>query len=312
MKPYTLPIFLLSTAIAVSCSIRAVETDDTQSPLRSAVTAPRSRALTVPDDIKTLSLGVYENGFLTSRWAGDVGSDSWSITLDSLPTGFKTVYAFANLSCDEFPAKVTDIPVRIMTLDHIPLLDLTVAGVPMSGSTVINPDIPVSLSDLNLRRLMSRIVLSSVTFSGFASSLSLQMTGAVLVNVPYSVTATGTALSGSDDEFRMTASSGEIPLEGGMDYDGGADGLPASFYCFPNTQSCLKTKLSVKCSASGGRTYWYPMELPQLTAGYSYSVSLTVTGPGSPNPWTDVEKTSCNVICTVSAWKDGAAYEENF
>ena len=93
---------------------------------------------------------------------------------------------------------------------------------------------------------------------------------------------------------------------------------PHYFYCYPNptttdstseTWSARKTRLVV-VTTLGGTVYYYPVTLPVLEANKLYSVSLTVTRPGSTDIDVPVEKMVAAISVSVIGWGTGADVTE--
>ena len=84
----------------------------------------------------------------------------------------------------------------------------------------------------------------------------------------------------------------------------------AKFYGYENTPtadnsgwseewSSRRTRL-VTVVTMGGKTYYYPVSIPEFKRNYSYDVSLTVLGPGSDDPDIPVSKSDLAVKVDVS------------
>lgn len=85
------------------------------------------------------------------------------------------------------------------------------------------------------------------------------------------------------------------------------------FYCYPNnstmdsfspTWSPRHTRLVVEAKL-GDRRYYYPVTLPTLESNKKYSVSLTITRPGSDTPDSVVDKNDGVFSIEVQDWDDG-------
>jgi hypothetical protein len=61
-----------------------------------------------------------------------------------------------------------------------------------------------------------------------------------------------------------------------------------------------------------GKIQYYPVVLDSavLERNKTYTVGLTITGPGSDDPNKPVEKGSVNITLTVAGWVAGATYDE--
>lgn len=95
-----------------------------------------------------------------------------------------------------------------------------------------------------------------------------------------------------------------------------------SFYTYANNSTVAPTAFSETFSAQrsvlvivaeySGKRYYYPVVLDKstLVANTSYNVDVTITGSGSSDPNTPVEKGSISVSISVDPWTSGASYSE--
>lgn len=90
------------------------------------------------------------------------------------------------------------------------------------------------------------------------------------------------------------------------------------FYCYPNHTSAdanegawtpRKTRLVVEATL-GGETCYYPVTLADVAQNTAYTVTLTVTRPGSPSPDIPVSTEEATFTINVKDWVDGADYTE--
>lgn len=90
------------------------------------------------------------------------------------------------------------------------------------------------------------------------------------------------------------------------------------FYCYPNhtetdanegTWTARKTRLVVEATL-GGETCYYPVTLTDIDQNTAYTVTLTVTRPGSPSPDIPVSTEEATFTVKVKDWTDGADYTE--
>lgn len=90
------------------------------------------------------------------------------------------------------------------------------------------------------------------------------------------------------------------------------------FYCYPNHTetdanegqwSARKTRLVVEATL-GGETCYYPVTLAGVDRNTEYSVSLTVTRPGSSSPDIPVTTEEATFTVKVKDWIDGIDYTE--
>ena len=75
-------------------------------------------------------------------------------------------------------------------------------------------------------------------------------------------------------------------------------------YCYPRVDASEKPAYLVVEAILGDSRYYYPVALPQMESNKCYSVSLTVTGPGSLSPDIPVERTEAAISVYVSDWDE--------
>ena len=94
------------------------------------------------------------------------------------------------------------------------------------------------------------------------------------------------------------------------------------FYSFPNSSTtapagfassfAAKRSVLTVVATVDGKIQYYPVVLDSavLERNKTYTVGLTITGPGSDDPNKPVEKGSVNITLTVAGWVAGATYDE--
>lgn len=89
-------------------------------------------------------------------------------------------------------------------------------------------------------------------------------------------------------------------------------------YCYPNptatdtsdeTWSARRTRLVIQAEL-GGVNYYYPVTLPILKPNYDYSVSVTITRPGSSSADQPVSLSNGSFNIDVAKWTDAGVIEE--
>lgn len=98
--------------------------------------------------------------------------------------------------------------------------------------------------------------------------------------------------------------------------DGGSAGFataPPSVYAMPNTGSANGSTPRTCAVIQGlirGIRFYYPVAIPQLLAGRSYTMDLVINGPGSPDPHTPVSRSSLQVTIEDGGWLVGPECQE--
>ena len=94
------------------------------------------------------------------------------------------------------------------------------------------------------------------------------------------------------------------------------------FYTYPNSSTtapagfastfAAKRSVLTVVATVDGKIQYYPVVLDSavLERNKTYTVGLTITGPGSDDPNKPVEKGSVNITLTVAGWVAGATYDE--
>jgi hypothetical protein len=238
-------------------------------------------------------------------------------------TGLKEVVVLANapdasgfVSYDDFLQKrsfLTDNSVGRLVMSGNASLDLKLSG----GSVTVD-----------LRRIAAKVILDKITV-GFAQEtyddMDFILKKVYLTNVAGDMAyMAGTpdplqwynkiVNNGSKDvEALISDSLGDINLKDGADYTD-----KHHFYCYPNLTdtdasngmwSARKTRLVVEATL-GGETCYYPVTLDEVAQNTAYTVTLTVTRPGSSSPDEPISTSDATFTVQVKDWIDGADYTE--
>lgn len=219
-------------------------------------------------------------------------------------------------------------------------------GFIMVGSTnytVSNAN--TSPASITVSRLLSRIALRSVTNATPVAYGNMVIVNAYLQNVVGNLTlgngnadelvwlnkmgrdADGSTIDGvtaSADDPTLTFCDLNETVASGTSY---SPDVPDFFYCYKNnattyststTWSARKTAMTiaVKFPAVDSEIRYYTVVLPDKRTGTisqntAYTVDVTVTGLGSTDPTTPVEKGDFNAAITVAEWSTGAVLDEN-
>lgn len=217
-------------------------------------------------------------------------------------------------------------------------------GFIMAGSNTCTVGTSSVSCAITVSRFVSRVALVSVTNSLPSSYGSVTINGAFLSNVVGNQNIAGNAAAstwynkfGRADESTQVsshiidgstykASCPELTYKGisataaiGASH---APSTPYLFYCFANSSTTAPGNFSTSFSAQrsvlvvkatvGGTAYYYPIVLDDAAPARnaSYTVALTITGPGSDDPNKPVQKGSMSASITVSPWSSGAVYDE--
>jgi len=256
--------------------------------------------------------------------------------------GEKTVWAVVN--GPDLSSVTTLQGLRESAVDLSANLTDPAAGFVMSGSgTCTVTGTGESGCDFHVSRLAARVALVGVENRLPASYGSLRVERVFLCNVVGNQNVAGDAApatwynqDGRKDESPRSASHiidgstyrascesltyrsvGESVANGGSH----APSTPYLFYAYPNDSAVTpdgfsnpfspKRTLLTVAATVGGVLQYYPVVLSSgLERNCTYSVALTITGPGSDDPGRPVTKGSVSVTVAVDGWTSGAVYDE--
>ncbi len=272
---------------------------------------------------------LYRYATSSSLTSGD------SQTFQNVNAGSYTVVAVANVSDLSSVSTITALQSTAAALGDNSTTATT--GFRMYGSGIVTvtsthtASSPATLS-VAMSRYTSRVRLVSVT-NGMAAALgSLTIDYVMLTNVLTSWTMGGSGTptgwgnlagrkSGSVIASASDATCADLTFHScgqSVASGAGAVSLNYRFYSFPNNNSSTVTgpaategpvRLVVKASFDS-RSYYYPVTIPDIARNNTYDVTLTITGPGSDDPNTPVEKGNISATITVAPWTGGDAYNE--
>lgn len=190
----------------------------------------------------------------------------------------------------------------------------------MSGQSVQEIHASQSVS-IPVNRLVSKVVLSEVC-NNFKLQQHKEMD--FVVESVFVVNAAGSVGYLADSDCATWINSGLsdmsqiISASGELLYDDLPDtpvtwGQTAEFanalYCYPNMSEEVVSYLVVEAVLGNSRCY-YPVPLPQMQSNVCYSVSLTVTMPGSPSPDIPVQKGDATFSVVVADWSGNILVNE--
>ncbi len=258
----------------------------------------------------------------------------------SLVSGRKTVWAVANAG---------DLS-KVKSLSDLEAIDIELAAhndpgtdFVMAGSNTVNVG-EISAVNVVMSRFVSRIVLNKVTNSLPSAAGTLTVNNAFLSNVVGNQTLADVADSPSDwynQMGRETDAASSSAIIDGSGHPASAPaltfsqisrsvsngsslaGVPYLFYSYPNTTGSDLTGWSgnfsprftrlVVTASFGGNRYYYPVTVAGPTSrNNTYTVEMTITGPGSDDPDKPVSKDSFSATVTVQSWQGNTVYTETF
>ncbi len=287
--------------------------------------------------VKNVQVFVFgENGGINIyRNIGTSTSTSISTT-----AGTKNVWAVVNGPDLSAIKTLSDLKSKTIGLgDNSKSNGFLMAG--SSSCTVASSEVSCSVT---VSRIVSRVALKKVTNSLPSSLGNLQIKNIYLSNVVGNQNLEGTAAASvwynkegrADESTRnethiidgvtykascpdLTFNAAAVSIANGQSH---SPAVPYLFYGFPNssttkpdgfkaTFAAQRTVLVVTASIDG-KTQYYPVFLDKATLdrNKTYTVELTITGPGSSDPNKEVEKGAASVSISVAEWTEGANYEE--
>ena len=268
------------------------------------------------DKISSLQVFVFDKQSGTLEAYGNENASSLKLTC--LP-GNKEVVALVNAPSLAGIASLSELQGKKSSLADNASGKLVMSGQVTKQLTASDNSVTVNVS-----RLAAKVTLLNVKNQ---MSLEVNQKKAFVVTAVYLVNAVG------DRAYLSPSTPGtwynKMKYETGCPaflYDAPkstvADGqtysTPHHFYCYPNatdtdanggTWSARKTRLVVEATL-GGETCYYPVTLADVAQNTEYTVSLTVTRPGSSSPDLPVSTNEATFTVNVQDWKDGSDYNE--
>lgn len=305
-----------------------------------AVTA-YTTAQTYESQVNSVQILVFDSAGKIDKYY-NAGKTTSGISISTV-TGAKTVWAVVNGPDLKACAKLSDLQATDLTLGGNNSITAS-TGFIMAGSASCTVGTSTVNCAITVSRFVSRVALVSVTNSLPASYGSLTVNCAYLSNVVGNQNMAGNASAatwynkfGRADESTQVSSH----IIDGSTYKAscpdltyksisgtaavGASHTPSTpylFYCFPNSSTTAPAAFSTSFAAQrtvlvvkatvGGTAYYYPVVLDDAAPARnsSYTVGLTITGPGSTDPNQPVAKGNMSASITVSPWASGAVYNE--
>ena len=200
--------------------------------------------------------------------------------------------------------------------------DNTLGGFVMSG---LKPETLTASGSVTVpvSRLVSKVKLSSVTNSFLLSQhqdMDFRLVSVFLTNAPeqtgyfYASQSNQMINDGVSDIDDIIADSGDLLYDELGDVAvamGKTTEVDNFLYCYPNMKSVAgKPAYLVVQTRLGNGIYYYSVELPKMESNKCYSVSLTVTMPGSLTPDVPVKKEDAVFSVSVTDWAGNVDVDE--
>lgn len=200
--------------------------------------------------------------------------------------------------------------------------DNTLGGFVMSG---LKPETLTASGSVTVpvSRLVSKVKLSSVTNSFLLSqhqAMDFRLVSVFLTNAPeqtgyfYASQSNQMINDGVSDIDDIIADSGDLLYDELGDVAvamGKTTEVDNFLYCYPNMKSVAgKPAYLVVQTRLGNGIYYYSVELPKMESNKCYSVSLTVTMPGSLTPDVPVKKEDAVFSVSVTDWAGNVDVDE--
>lgn len=317
-----------------NCQLNITLDNGTDGTKASAYTA----VLPYEKTIKSIEVLVFNDNGTIEKYAKITGTTcSFTVT-----QGKKHIYAFANCFDLSYITHTWELDEQYITLSNFSKAN----GFAMHGDTYVtcsaNTSTPCSIE---LKRYAARIALTNVYLNLSTYVDEAYVEGVFLTNVVSSRNLTGDYVDewcnvqGRNFEDDMIIYwDGYYPDyedQTGCYYDNWLDNgcelifeddydYPFLGYAFANSstkspngpglfnwstgeRTCLVVEMYIN-----SETYYYPVVLDNgpLNENCAYTVSLTITGLGSKDPNTPIQKGTLSGTITVSNWSTGAVYDK--
>jgi len=307
-------MLITTVLLAVSCTQICPDESET---VNISISGTLSRVSGGSNDSRVSSLQAYifrEDGTLESSGT----SESSDIVL-SVVSGKKTIVAIANSPQPEVTGKIDALRNSLSLLSDNAPDALVMYG---EQTADIHSDINITVE---MKRLASKISIKRINnrLGSRYRDMELIINSVFLINVAGSSSfgrqgltqfwLNKRAFSPNDCPSLLFDSLNDTAIRWGESYD-----TVHSFYCYPNQVTedssqdewCPRfTRLVVQASL-GGKTYWYPVSIPDIKQNCIYEITeLTITRPGSDNPdipvtWEDIE-----LNLDITPWDNGTSEE---
>ena len=286
-------IFAFAAALAalVACNKNDVEpmAPQNQEPLLSCeltvgITGNMTKATDISAEnevkVNNLQVFVFRGDELDAYASVD---DAKELTL-SCTAGERAVYALVNAPSYAAVSSKAALLAKVSQLSANSLSNFEMVG----NKTVTLPQASTVAIDVN--RIASRVVLKKITrnFSSAAlQSLNFSVEAIYLVNVAgntsYDLTA-APAQWYNVAEYKEELDKLLYDAPGANLENGGSHSVVHNFYAYPNDKKEYTTRIVIETKL-GERTYYYPINLPEMASNKSYEIEeVVITRPGSDDP----------------------------
>ena len=312
----------LAAMTLVSCNEKTIDlpqSADGMAELEVSVPVAKTKVSGTPsgeDKVSNLQIFVFDkqSGALEAYGSADAST----LKLTCLP-GNKDIVALVNAPSQSGIATLSELQSKTSKLS-----ENSTGKLVMSGQLTKELAASSNSVTINVSRLAAKVTLLSVKNQ---MTLEANRNKAFVVTAVYLINVAG-------DRTYLTSSApgswyNKMKYETGSPsflYDspkatlayGKTYSTQHYFYCYPNptstdanggTWSARKTRLVVEATL-GGETCYYPVTLADVAQNTEYTVSLTVTRPGSSSPDIPVSTNEATFTVTVQDWKDGSDYVE--
>ena len=320
----TKSFFAAFAAVALaSCSQVQVETPETDGLVELNVNVPevKTRLTGTPsseDAVSNLQIFVFDDA--TGALEAYGNQNASSIKLRCLP-GVKDIVALVNAPSLSGIATMSELLTKTSSLSENAKGKLVMSGI-LEDKTLSATS---NTATVDVSRIAAKVTLLSVTNSMDLvanQKKEFKVTGVYLINVAgdrkYLADSTPSKWyhkmeyeSSNTLSFLYDAPATAVAY-------GSSYSTQHHFYCYPNltytdanngTWSARKTRLVVEATL-GGETCYYPVTLDEVSQNTAYTVTLTVTRPGSSSPDEPISTSDATFTVKVKDWIDGADYTE--
>ena len=298
-------------------------------------------AQTYESQVNSVQILVFDSAGKIDKYL-NAGTKTSGISISTV-SGAKTVWAVVNGPDLSSTATMSALQSTAITLGGNNSTTAS-TGFIMAGSNTCTVGTSATTCAITVSRFVSRVALVSVKNALPTSYGTMTINCAYLANVVGNQNIAGNASAatwynkfGRADESTQVSSH----MIDGSTYKASCEALtykaisgtaavgashapstPYLLYCFPNSSTTAPTAFSTSFAAQrtvlvvkatvGGTASYYPVVLDDAAPARNsaYTVALTITGPGSSDPNTPVQKGSLTASITVSPWSSGAVYDE--
>ena len=311
-----------AAAALTACNEQVIElSDESVGKVELGVTLPAAMTkvsgASSENDVNDLQIFVFDDSGSLEAYGHTA---STSLTLNCFP-GSKTVVALVNA-----PALSDVTSYSELTATASALSDNAVSSLVMEGEVPVDLKASTSVT-VPVERIVAKVTLTKIVNAlelDYHRKMTFAVTSVYLINVA----GDRKYLSDSDPALdkwyhkMKYESANTLPFlydapKTSVKY-GTTYSSQHHFYCYPNhtetdanegTWTARKTRLVVEATL-GGETCYYPVTLTDIDQNTAYTVTLTVTRPGSPSPDIPVSTEEATFTVKVRDWTDGADYTE--